>query len=191
MGEGAATCFKQNFVFIGTTTDVLFFLYTCDHMGCVLSEAYDNRLDYQLVYLMNKNGRLAVIDIYRDQDSSCEVFSLLAKRKCCLMQICRLLLKRFLYTVLDFCLCNGYVLCNNTSMFVACYGMLEVFPAQFSACQLSQSGCYYFVLVFLLSFSVWCRIFHTVIVDDPYDDPAGLEIPDKSPGPTKEMLEVF
>ena len=50
---------------------------------------------------------------------------------------------------------------------------------------------YYSLLVLLLSFSVWCRIFHTVIVDDPYDDPEGLEIPDKSPGPTKEMLEVF
>lgn len=33
------------------------------------------------------------------------------------------------------------------------------------------------------------RIFHTVILDDPFDDPEGLEFPDKSPGPTKEMLE--
>ena len=35
------------------------------------------------------------------------------------------------------------------------------------------------------------RIFHTVILDDPFDDPDGLEIPDKSPGPTQEMLEVL
>ncbi|KAK7494311.1 hypothetical protein BaRGS_00014414, partial [Batillaria attramentaria] len=33
------------------------------------------------------------------------------------------------------------------------------------------------------------RIFHTVILDDPFDDPEGLEYPDKSPGPTREMLE--
>jgi hypothetical protein len=30
-----------------------------------------------------------------------------------------------------------------------------------------------------------------VILDDPFDDPQGLEVPDKSPGPTKEMLEVW
>ncbi|XP_005110818.1 peptidyl-prolyl cis-trans isomerase sig-7 [Aplysia californica] len=33
------------------------------------------------------------------------------------------------------------------------------------------------------------RIYHTVLLDDPYDDPDGLEIPDASPGPTREMLE--
>nr|CAB3265069.1 peptidyl-prolyl cis-trans isomerase-like 4 [Phallusia mammillata] len=33
------------------------------------------------------------------------------------------------------------------------------------------------------------RITHTIILDDPLDDPAGLEIPDKSPEPTKEQLE--
>ncbi|KAK7107825.1 peptidyl-prolyl cis-trans isomerase-like 4 [Littorina saxatilis] len=33
------------------------------------------------------------------------------------------------------------------------------------------------------------RIFHTVILDDPYDDPDGLQVPDKSPGPTQEMLK--
>ncbi|XP_076466734.1 peptidyl-prolyl cis-trans isomerase-like 4 isoform X2 [Babylonia areolata] len=33
------------------------------------------------------------------------------------------------------------------------------------------------------------RIFHTVIIDDPFDDPEGLVIPEKSPEPTKEMLE--
>ena len=36
------------------------------------------------------------------------------------------------------------------------------------------------------------RIFHTVVLDDPYDDPPGLEkhIPDRSPEPTKEQLEA-
>ncbi|XP_072022617.1 peptidyl-prolyl cis-trans isomerase-like 4 [Amphiura filiformis] len=33
------------------------------------------------------------------------------------------------------------------------------------------------------------RINHTVILDDPYDDPKGLEIPDRSPEPSKEQLE--
>ncbi|XP_046327631.2 peptidyl-prolyl cis-trans isomerase-like 4 [Haliotis rufescens] len=33
------------------------------------------------------------------------------------------------------------------------------------------------------------RIYHTVILDDPYDDPADLNIPDRSPEPTKEMLD--
>lgn len=31
------------------------------------------------------------------------------------------------------------------------------------------------------------RIYHTIILDDPYDDPDGLEIPDRSPEPTEEM----
>ena len=37
-----------------------------------------------------------------------------------------------------------------------------------------------------------CRIYHTVILDDPFDDPPGLAdfIPDRSPEPTKEQLEV-
>nr|XP_022302004.1 peptidyl-prolyl cis-trans isomerase-like 4 [Crassostrea virginica] len=34
------------------------------------------------------------------------------------------------------------------------------------------------------------RIYHTVILDDPYDDPDGLEVPDKSPEPTKEQLDT-
>ena len=34
------------------------------------------------------------------------------------------------------------------------------------------------------------RITHTVILEDPFDDPKGLEVPDKSPKPTKEMLDV-
>ena len=34
------------------------------------------------------------------------------------------------------------------------------------------------------------RINHTVILDDPYDDPKGLVIPDRSPEPTKEQLDV-
>lgn len=33
------------------------------------------------------------------------------------------------------------------------------------------------------------RITHTVVLHDPYDDPKGLEIPDASPVPTKEMLD--
>ncbi|XP_046819478.1 peptidyl-prolyl cis-trans isomerase sig-7, partial [Vespa crabro] len=32
------------------------------------------------------------------------------------------------------------------------------------------------------------RISHTVILEDPFDDPKGLEIPDMSPEPTKEAL---
>ncbi|CAH2250811.1 peptidyl-prolyl cis-trans isomerase-like 4 [Pelobates cultripes] len=33
------------------------------------------------------------------------------------------------------------------------------------------------------------RITHTVILDDPFDDPPGLPIPDRSPEPTKEQLD--
>ncbi|KAK3735819.1 hypothetical protein QZH41_019920 [Actinostola sp. cb2023] len=33
------------------------------------------------------------------------------------------------------------------------------------------------------------RISHTVVLDDPCDDPSGLEIPDRSPEPTKQQLE--
>jgi len=33
------------------------------------------------------------------------------------------------------------------------------------------------------------RITHTVILDDPFPDPAGLEVPDRSPEPTKAMLD--
>uniref|UniRef100_A0A8C9FK75 Peptidyl-prolyl cis-trans isomerase n=1 Tax=Pavo cristatus TaxID=9049 RepID=A0A8C9FK75_PAVCR len=33
------------------------------------------------------------------------------------------------------------------------------------------------------------RINHTVILDDPFDDPPGLSIPDRSPEPTKEQLD--
>ena len=29
-----------------------------------------------------------------------------------------------------------------------------------------------------------------MILDDPYDDPKGLVIPDRSPEPTKEQLDV-
>ncbi|XP_053148129.1 peptidyl-prolyl cis-trans isomerase-like 4 [Hemicordylus capensis] len=32
------------------------------------------------------------------------------------------------------------------------------------------------------------RINHTVILDDPFDDPPGLAVPDRSPEPTKEQL---
>jgi peptidyl-prolyl cis-trans isomerase-like 4 len=34
------------------------------------------------------------------------------------------------------------------------------------------------------------RINHTVILDDPFDDPPGLLIPDRSPEPTREQLDV-
>lgn len=33
------------------------------------------------------------------------------------------------------------------------------------------------------------RITHTVILDDPYDDPKGLEVPDESPPPIREVFE--
>ncbi|KAJ8652529.1 peptidyl-prolyl cis-trans isomerase-like 4 [Lichtheimia ornata] len=33
------------------------------------------------------------------------------------------------------------------------------------------------------------RIRHTIILDDPFDDPDGLQVPDESPLPTKEQLE--
>ncbi|CAO3578267.1 unnamed protein product [Absidia cylindrospora] len=33
------------------------------------------------------------------------------------------------------------------------------------------------------------RIRHTVVLDDPFDDPEGLQVPDASPVPTKEQLE--
>ena len=29
-----------------------------------------------------------------------------------------------------------------------------------------------------------------MILDDPYDDPPGLQVPDRSPEPTKEQLDV-
>lgn len=35
------------------------------------------------------------------------------------------------------------------------------------------------------------RISHTVILEDPFDDPVGLVIPDRSPEPTKEALMVY
>eukprot|EP00111_Clytia_hemisphaerica_P024163 TCONS_00071218-protein len=33
------------------------------------------------------------------------------------------------------------------------------------------------------------RVSHTIILDDPFDDPKGLLVPDRSPEPTKEQLE--
>ncbi|XP_033739809.1 peptidyl-prolyl cis-trans isomerase-like 4 isoform X1 [Pecten maximus] len=33
------------------------------------------------------------------------------------------------------------------------------------------------------------RIYHTVVLDDPYDDPSGLDVPDRSPEPTQEQLK--
>lgn len=43
---------------------------------------------------------------------------------------------------------------------------------------------------FLFCISHFIRIYHTIVLDDPYDDPDGLEVPDKSPEPTKEQLDV-
>lgn len=34
------------------------------------------------------------------------------------------------------------------------------------------------------------RINHTVILEDPFDDPPDLPVPDRSPEPTKEQLDV-
>lgn len=34
------------------------------------------------------------------------------------------------------------------------------------------------------------RINHTVILDDPFDDPPGLPVLARSPEPTKEQLDV-
>jgi len=48
------------------------------------------------------------------------------------------------------------------------------------------------VFVVMCWFDVLCRIYHTVVLDDPYDDPPGLEshIPDQSPQLTREQLDV-
>lgn len=35
-----------------------------------------------------------------------------------------------------------------------------------------------------------CRINHTVILEDPFDDPPDLPVPERSPEPTKEQLDV-
>lgn len=43
-------------------------------------------------------------------------------------------------------------------------------------------------MLVLILFSL--RINHTVILDDPFDDPPGLCVPDRSPEPTKEQLDV-
>lgn len=42
--------------------------------------------------------------------------------------------------------------------------------------------------IIILTFG--CRINHTVILDDPFDDPPDLPVPDRSPEPTKEQLDV-
>jgi len=34
------------------------------------------------------------------------------------------------------------------------------------------------------------RITHTVILDDPFDDPSGFVAPDRSPSPSQAMLDV-
>lgn len=42
-------------------------------------------------------------------------------------------------------------------------------------------------------FHLYCTIFritHTVILEDPYSDPEGLIVPDQSPEPPLEVLQV-
>jgi len=35
------------------------------------------------------------------------------------------------------------------------------------------------------------RITHTIIIEDPFDDPKGLNVPDRSPSPTADRLMVY
>jgi peptidyl-prolyl cis-trans isomerase-like 4 len=35
------------------------------------------------------------------------------------------------------------------------------------------------------------RITHTIIVEDPFDDPKGLKVPERSPSPTADRLMVL
>lgn len=35
-----------------------------------------------------------------------------------------------------------------------------------------------------------CRINHTVVLEDPFDDPPDLPVPDRSPEPTRDQLDV-
>lgn len=44
---------------------------------------------------------------------------------------------------------------------------------------------YKFLILFM-----YIRITHTVILDDPFPDPPGLDFPVHSPEPSKEMLDV-
>jgi peptidyl-prolyl cis-trans isomerase-like 4 len=48
----------------------------------------------------------------------------------------------------------------------------------------------YFYKGYLDWYFIFCRITHTVILDDPFPDPSGLEITIHSPEPTREMLDV-
>ncbi|KAA8583225.1 hypothetical protein FQN60_015771 [Etheostoma spectabile] len=41
----------------------------------------------------------------------------------------------------------------------------------------------------MIGVSFCCRINHTVILEDPFDDPPDLPVPDRSPEPTKEQLD--
>ena len=45
--------------------------------------------------------------------------------------------------------------------------------------------------VFLFAIIVVFRVTHTIILEDPFPDPKGLIVPDRSPELTKEQLEVF
>lgn len=63
----------------------------------------------------------------------------------------------------------------------------------------NQQRCFPITWVKRVLFACWLilvlmlfpiRINHTVILDDPFDDPPGLCVPDRSPEPTKEQLDV-
>jgi len=43
----------------------------------------------------------------------------------------------------------------------------------------------FFYLIF-----IYIRISHTVILDDPFNDPAALRVPSQSPEPPKDMTDV-
>lgn len=70
--------------------------------------------------------------------------------------------------------------------------LLECFKLQ-SICIIHPSS-----TLFLPKYSVsehedlqfFFRINHTVILEDPFDDPPDLPVPDRSPEPTKEQLDV-
>ena len=48
----------------------------------------------------------------------------------------------------------------------------------------------YYVCVQQFCFLQDVRITHTVVLDDPFDDPSGLEIPPASPVPDPAMLKT-
>ena len=93
-------------------------------------------------------------------------------------------------------MCNKTVIVGHRSfnvlgrVLVTYAKFLEVFALSF-VCEIlvhtKLSGTVFNFLTF-----VFYRIFHTVVLDDPFDDPSELGelIPDRSPEPTKEQLQV-